>query len=72
MLVANHIERSFLFHDDRRKLRLSDPDQKLSPEAVLDYYSQQYPLLVTARVEGPDLREDLLEYQFVSTIGTKG
>jgi PRTRC genetic system protein C len=72
MLVANHVERAFLFHNDRRKLQLSDPDEKLSPEAVLDYYSQKYPLLVTAKVEGPELKDDMLEYQFVSTIGTKG
>lgn len=72
MLVANHMERTFLFHDSRKKLRLTDPDKNLSPNAVLDHYSQQYPLLVTAKVEGPELRDDLLEYQFVSTIGTKG
>ena len=72
MLVANHVERAFLFKNDRRKLRLLDPDEKLSPQAVLDHYSQQYPLLVTAKVEGPELKDDLLEYQFVSTIGTKG
>ncbi|HJU45971.1 MAG TPA: PRTRC system protein C [Chitinophagaceae bacterium] len=72
MLVANHVERTFLFQNERRPLRLSDPDEKLTPEAVLDHYSHQYPLLVTAKVEGPELRNDLLEYQFVSTIGTKG
>lgn len=72
MLVANHVERTFLFQNDRKNLRLSDPDEKLSPEAVLDHYSRQYPLLVTAQVEGPELRDDMMEYQFVSTIGTKG
>lgn len=72
MLVANHVERSFLFHTNQRNLRLADPDDKLSPRAVLDHYSQKYPLLTTARVEGPELRDDMLEYRFVSTIGIKG
>lgn len=72
MLVANELERVFLFKDNGHEIKLNDPSPKLSPEAVLNFYSQTYPVLTTARIEGPEIREDSVQYRFVSTIGTKG
>jgi PRTRC genetic system protein C len=72
MLVVNEIPRIFLFETDGNQTRLSDPDNKLSPEAVMNFYSHTYPVLLSAKIEGPEFNNDELQYQFISTIGTKG
>ena len=72
MLVTNNLKRAFYFDDNGQNIRLSDPGHKLSPEAVLNFYSNTYPLLTTAKIEGPEIKDDEVQYQFVSTIGTKG
>ena len=38
----------------------------------MSYYSNMYPELTTATVHGPVIREDMTEYEFKTTIGTKG
>ena len=72
MLVANSLERVFLFEEKGQQVRLADPSGKLSPEAVLNFYSNTYPLLTTAKIEGPEIINDELQYSFISTMGTKG
>ena len=37
-----------------------------------DDYSNFYPELTTATVHGPVIRDDRTEYEFKTTIGTKG
>lgn len=72
MLVTNNLKRIFLFDHDGQQVRLSDPNIKFSPDAVLNFYSQTYPLLTTAKIEGPEIDNDELQYRFVTTLGTKG
>lgn len=72
MLVANSLERVFYFDDNGRDIKLSDPDNRLSPEAVLNFYSNTYPIMTTAKIDGPEIRDDEVQYRFASTIGTKG
>lgn len=72
MLVANALDRVFYFKDNNQDIKLADPDDSLSPEAVLNFYSNTYPLLVTAKIEGPRIKDDEVQYKFVSTMGTKG
>jgi PRTRC genetic system protein C len=74
MLIKNELPRVFLYDAEGNKqpIKLSDPDSKLSAEAVLNFYAQTYPLLTTAKIEGPEFKDDWLQYEFVSTIGTKG
>jgi PRTRC genetic system protein C len=72
MLVANSLERVFYFDDNGQDIKLSDPDNRLSPEAVLNFYSNTYPILTTAKIDGPEIRDDEVQYRFASTIGTKG
>jgi PRTRC genetic system protein C len=74
MLLSNEMPRVFRYDPDGKKqhLKLSDPDSRLSPEAVLNFYAQTYPLLVTSKIEGPEFKDDELQYDFVTTIGTKG
>jgi PRTRC genetic system protein C len=72
MLLVNNLERVFLFKDKGQDIQLSDPSPSLAPEGVLNFYAQTYPILTTARIEGPEIKDDEVQYQFVSTIGTKG
>lgn len=72
MLVATKLTRSFLFEHKGEDVKLPDPSDKLSPEAVLSFYSNTYPILTTAKIEGPEFKDDEMQYQFVTTIGTKG
>jgi len=72
MLVATHLERSFSFKDKEQDIKLADPSASFSPEAVLNFYAQTYPILTTAKIEGPEIKDDMIQYKFVSTIGTKG
>jgi PRTRC genetic system protein C len=72
MLVTTSLERVFYFDDNGQDIKLSDPDNGLSPEAVLNFYSNTYPILTTAKIDGPDIRDDEVQYRFATTIGTKG
>lgn len=72
MLATTQLQRIFLHTEYGKEIRLSDPANKLSPEAVLNFYANTYPLLTTAKIEGPEIRDDEIQYRFVSTLGTKG
>jgi PRTRC genetic system protein C len=72
MLVATTLERVFTFRDKEQEIKLADPSSSFSPEAVLNFYAQTYPILTTATIEGPIINDDALRYKFVSQIGTKG
>jgi PRTRC genetic system protein C len=72
MLVANQLSRAFIFEHEGQEVRLSDPDHKMTPETVLNFYSQTYPLLTTAKIEGPTIVDDEVRFEFISTLGTKG
>ncbi len=71
MLVTS-MPRVFLMKDKEQEIRLADPSVQWSAKAVLNFYANTYPLLTTAQIEGPVIRNDELQYRFVSTIGTKG
>lgn len=72
MLLSTNLERVFLLEEKGQQLKLSDPEQSFSPEAVLNFYANTYPILTTATIQGPVIRDDAVQYTFVSTMGTKG
>ncbi|WP_348825039.1 PRTRC system protein C [Flavobacterium aestuarii] len=72
MLVTTTLERIFTFRDKEQDIKLADPSSSFSPEAVLNFYAQTYPILTTATIEGPIINDDAVQYKFVSQIGTKG
>lgn len=72
MLLANRLERIFVFKDKDQEITLSDPEPKWSVEAVLNFYSNTYPILTTAKISAPQIKEDKVRYQFDSVMGTKG
>lgn len=51
---------------------MTDPNEDFSPEAVCNHYANLYAILTTAKISGPDFKNDTMEYKFVSTLGTKG
>ncbi|MCU7567726.1 PRTRC system protein C [Riemerella anatipestifer] len=51
---------------------LTDPNPQWSVESVLNFYSNQYPILTTAKVSTPKIEEDSVVYKFESIMGTKG
>jgi PRTRC genetic system protein C len=58
--------------DKGNELTLSDPDAKWSVEAVLQFYATTYPILTTAKISGPLINDDAVQYRFESMMGTKG
>lgn len=72
MLLATQLERIFLFEDKGQEIRLTDPEPKWSVQAVLNFYSNTYPILTTAKISAPAIREDTVQYRFESVMGTKG
>ncbi|WP_413998082.1 PRTRC system protein C [Flavobacterium sp. W1B] len=72
MLTATHLERIFSFKEKEQDIKLADPCPTFSPEAVLNFYAQTYPILTTATIEGPIINNDELQYKFIAQIGTKG
>ena len=60
--------RSFKFKKGTEYVTLADP----GTDMVMNYYSNMYPELTTATVHGPLIKEDMVEYEFKTTIGTKG
>ncbi|MES2108932.1 MAG: PRTRC system protein C [Bacteroidota bacterium] len=72
MLLTSILPRVFLHKENGQEVRLTDPNKNFSPEAVLNFYSGTYPILTTAKINGPEIKRDEIQYSFVSTIGTKG
>ncbi|GEC73855.1 hypothetical protein FFL01_33940 [Flavobacterium flevense] len=72
MLLATQLERVFLFNDKGQEIKLTDPEPKWSVQAVLNFYSNTYPILTTAKISAPVIKDDTVQYRFESAIGTKG
>ena len=72
MLLATLLERVFILKDNGQEIKLTDPEPKWSVEAVMNFYANTYPFLTTAKVSAPKIKDDNIEYQFESVMGTKG
>lgn len=72
MLLATQLERVFILTDKGQEIKLSDPEPKWSVQAVLNFYSNTYPILTTAKISAPIIKDDTVQYRFESAIGTKG
>lgn len=71
-LEIKGLQRVFKFRKGSSEIELADPDNSLSPNEVMDFYSMTYPELTTATPHGPLIEEDCAVYEFKTTIGTKG
>jgi PRTRC genetic system protein C len=72
MLLATQLERVFILNDKGQEIRLSDPEPQWNVESVMNFYAHTYPMLTTAKVSAPIIREDTIQYRFESVMGTKG
>ncbi len=72
MLLATQLERVFVLKDKGQEIRLTDPEPRWSVEAVLNFYANSYPILTTAKISAPVIKDDAVEYRFESVMGTKG
>lgn len=72
MLVATILSRVFIIKDKGQDIRLTDPEPQWSVNAVLNFYANTYPILTTAKISSPVIKDDTIQYQFESVMGTKG
>ncbi|CAH0335089.1 hypothetical protein FVB9288_00709 [Flavobacterium sp. CECT 9288] len=72
MLLATQLERVFILKDKGQEIRLTDPKPHWSVEAVMNFYANMYPILTTAKISAPQIKDDAVEYKFESVMGTKG
>ena len=72
MLLATQLERVFIIRDKGQDIRLTDPEPRWNLEGVMNFYASTYPILTTAKVSAPQIKDDAIEYKFESVMGTKG
>jgi PRTRC genetic system protein C len=72
MLQTTVLERIFIHKENGQEVRLTDPNENMNPDMVLNFYTGTYPILTNARIVGPEIKDDLIQYRFESTMGTKG
>ena len=72
MLLATQLERVFILKDNGQDITLTDPEPRWSVEAVLNFYANTYPILTTAKIAAPIIRDDRIEYKLERVRGTKG
>lgn len=67
-MKTEHLVRAFT-HSGRE---YADPDPKLTPEEVKEFYAGIYPELTNAEIEGPEHKGTKAVYEFRKAVGTKG
>jgi PRTRC genetic system protein C len=68
LMRVEQMSRTFFYNG----LRLPDPDWRLTPEQVRDFYGSVYPEITTASIEGPEAVGGTLKFKFTRALGTKG
>lgn len=72
MLTAAQLPRVFIHTINNEEIRLADPSEKFTIEAVRNFYANTYPILTTATIAGPTIVNDEIRYHFRAELGTKG
>lgn len=67
-ITVQQAKRTFTYNG----VDLPDPGPDFTPEDIKDIFSNQYPELTTALLQGPELKDDGVSYTFVRNVGTKG
>jgi len=71
-MKVNILTRVFLHRENGQELRLTDPNEQFSIADVQHFYAGTYPVLTNAKIIGPDIKDDEMQYRFESHMGTKG
>jgi len=66
------ISRIFLHKENGQEVRLTDPGEHLTAADVRNFYANIYPILTTAKIRGPEFKDDEMQFRFETTMGTKG
>ncbi|MGZ3812291.1 MAG: PRTRC system protein C [Mucilaginibacter sp.] len=66
------LPRVFLHKSGMQDIKLPDPNATMSIADVQGFYSGTYPVLTNAKITGPEIKDDELQYRFESVMGTKG
>lgn len=68
MANVTEVKRVFKYNS----LELKDPDVNMTPEEAMAFYSSVYPELTQGVVEGPEVKDEVMEFTFRKAVGTKG
>jgi PRTRC genetic system protein C len=71
-MIVNTLSRVFLHKENGQEVRLTDPGADFSTVAVQNFYANTYPVLTNAKIIGPEIKDDEIQYRFETTMGTKG
>lgn len=71
-MIVNQLSRVFLHKENGQEVRLTDPGEQLTAAEVRNFYANIYPILTTAKIRGPEIRDDEMRYHFETSMGTKG
>lgn len=71
-MIINQLKRVFLHRENGQEIRLADPGVEFTPADVQHFYSGMYAILTNAKITGPEIKDDEVQYRFESTMGTKG
>ena len=66
-MKVHRLEREFLYNG----VKLPDTAPTITPEQVRERYTQLYPEIATAAIEGPETVAGQLVYKFIRAIGAK-
>ena len=66
------LKRVFLHKENGQELKLTDPNEGFTVADVQNFFAGTYPVLTNAKVLGPEIKDDEMQYRFESTVGTKG
>ena len=70
-LEIKAIERVFVFKKGNEQIILDDINPNLTPDEIIDMYSNTYPELVNSNINPKGIVNDQLVYEISSVAGTK-
>ena len=71
-MIVKSIPRKFSFKINNTSQTLQDPNPKMTPQEVCNFFSGQYPELTNAEVINNGFDNDHLNFEFKTTFGFKG
>lgn len=72
-LQVQGVQRQFKLKKNGKDEIIPDPNPEFTPDEVMSFMSNKYPELTTSTVNGPNMLADgTAEYEFKTTVGTKG
>ena len=71
-MKVNLLKRVFLHKENGQEIKLTDPNEGFTVADVQNFFAGTYPVLTNAKVFGPEIKDDEMQYRFESTMGTKG